>query len=111
MGKMGKKAKAKLLEDVCLHCGFFKMHGDKWPDWRPDKHSDVDNAAFNDLCKSAIKITAEVFSMLDEGDQMMFMRQVMVSQAVHEATEGKNAVELKEVLAKVKVALNGSTKH
>jgi hypothetical protein len=113
MGKREDKRKAdtaKQLADVCLHCAFFQTHGDKWPDWKPNadhEHSE----AFNDLVRSAIKITAEVFSMLDESDQMTFMRQVMVSQTVHEVTEGKDAVTLREVLAKVKAALNGPTKH
>lgn len=110
MGKMGKKAKAKLLEDVCLHCGFFKMHADKWPDWRPD--ADNHNSdAFNDMVRSAIKIVAEIFSMLDESDQMQFMRNVMVSQEINKLAEDKDARSLKEVLERVKVALNGPTKH
>ena len=108
--KMGKKAKAKLLEDVCLHCGFFKMHSDKWPDWRPDAENQSTDA-FNDLVRSAIKIVAEIFSMLDTADQMQFMRNVMVSQAVGELAKDKDAVSLKEVLEKVKTALNGPTKH
>jgi hypothetical protein len=105
-----KRDMAKHMEDVCLHCAFFKAHADKWPDWKPNSGDD-EGVAFNDLVRSAIKITAEVFSMMDEADQMTFMRHVMVSQAVHAATEGKDAIELKEVLAKVKVALNGPTKH
>ena len=102
---------ARQMEDVCLHCAFFQAHGDKWPDWKPDSDIVSTNAAFNDLVRSAIKIVAEVFSMMDEADQMTFIRHVMVSQAVHEATEGKDVVQLREVLAKVKVALNGPTKH
>jgi hypothetical protein len=101
---------ARQMADVCLHCAFFQAHGDKWPEWKPGS-GDEHGEAFNDLVRSAIKITAEVFSMMDENDQMTFMRQVMVSQAVHAAIDGKDAVELKEVLAKVKVALNGPTKH
>ena len=110
MGKMGKKAKAKLLEDVCLHCGFFKMHADKWPDWRPDADN-RNKDAFNDLVRSAIKIVAEIFSMLDTADQMQFMHNVMVAQAVNTLAEDKDARSLKEVLERVKVALNGPTKH
>jgi hypothetical protein len=91
MGKREDKRKAdtaKQLADVCLHCVFFQTHRDKWPDW-PDWKPDADrelSAAFNDLVESAIKITAVVFSMLDESDQMAFMRQV-------------------------KAALNGPTEH
>jgi len=49
--------------------------------------------------------------MLDESDQMQFMRNVMVAQEVDKLAEGKNNKTLQEVLEKVKVALNGPTKH
>src|SRR4029077_2773780 len=113
MGKNNEKRKrdlAKQMEDVCLHCAFFQAHGDKWPDWRPNT-GDVDERAFQDLVRSAIKIVAQVFSMLDQSDQMTFMRHVMVSQAVHELAEGKSAMSLKEILEKVKEAMQSPTKH
>jgi hypothetical protein len=87
-----------------------KTHADKWPDWKPSADSEH-SEAFNDLCRSAIKIVAEIFSMLDESDQMQFMRNVMVAQEVDKLAEGKNNKTLQEVLEKVKVALNGPTKH
>jgi hypothetical protein len=104
---MKKKEKlAKQMEDVCLHCAFFQAHHDKHPDWKPDDNN-VTAEAFNDLVHSAIKITAEVFSMLDEGDQMVFMHKVMVTQAVH----GAGDKPIKEIMEAVARALQGTTKH
>ena len=94
MGKLSKKAKAKLLKGMCLHCVFFHIHRDKWPNWRPDKDNQSEDA-FNDLVHSAAKITAQVFSMLDEADQMIFMRQVSLIQA----TQDIDAKPIKEILA------------
>jgi hypothetical protein len=102
-----KKGKlAKQMEEVCLHCAFFQAHHDKWPDWRADADN-VTAEAFNDLVRSAIKITAEVFSMLDESDQMIFMRNVMVARAIHDM-EDKPVKEIMEAVARV---LQGTTKH
>jgi hypothetical protein len=101
-----KRDMAKQMEDVCLHCAFFQAHGDKWPDWRPDGDN-VNVEAFNDLCRSAVKIVAEVFSMLDEGDQMHFMQRVMVAHAAREL--GTKPVA--EVVENIANALRGQTKH
>jgi len=83
MGKLSKKAKAKLLKGMCLHCAFLKIHQDKWPNWRPDADNQSPDA-FNDLVRSTVKITAHVFSMLGEANQMMFMREVMLIQATQD---------------------------
>lgn len=101
---MKKKDRAKQLKDVCLHCAFFKIHQDKWPDWTPDS-SDEGTAAFNDLVRSAVKITAEVFTMLGPIDQMKFMRNVMEQSS---AMEG-NPVTLNDVVEAFKPS--GPTKH
>ena len=103
MTKKTKKQKeqdtAKELADVCLHCAFFKMHQDKWPDWKPsdDNETEESSRAFNDLVRSAVKITAEVFTMLDPMDQMKFMRNVMTTAT--KAELGISAVDaVKELL-------------
>jgi hypothetical protein len=71
-----KAQKAAALKETCLHCVFFEVHQDKWPDWRADGDN-VDQTAFNDLVRSAVKIVAEVFSMLEPVGQLTFMRRVM----------------------------------
>ena len=106
MGKLSKKAKAKMLKGMCLHCAFLKIHQDKWPNWRPDKDNQSQDA-FNDLVRSTVKITAHVFSMLDEADQMIFMRQVSLIQA----TQDIDAKPIKEILEAVKQAVQRTTKH
>ena len=81
---MGKKNKAELdrrekekaLKDVCLHCAFFKIHQDKWPDWKHNGDNQTDDA-FNDLMRSLIKITAEVFLMIDRDNQYTFFHHVV----------------------------------
>jgi hypothetical protein len=74
--RIKKVATVEQLKDVCLHCAFFSMHGDKWPEWKPSDENEG-TPAFNDLVRSTVKIVAEVFTMLDSVDQMQFMRQVM----------------------------------
>jgi hypothetical protein len=102
---MKKKDRTKLLKNVCLHCAFFKMHHDKWPDWTPD--SGIEGiAAFSDLVRSAVKINAEVFTMLSPQDQMKFMSNVMEQSS---AMEGNSGDMLKKVLAAFKD--QGPTKH
>ena len=94
-------------KDVCLHCGFFKLHQDKWPKWSRETH---DQEAFSDLVHSTIKITAEVFTMLDRMDQMRFMRQVMDTCNELENPSVAEAIQsLKELFAMIKP--NGQTKH
>jgi hypothetical protein len=66
------------LAEACLHCAFFAMHGEKWPKWKPNSdHTPVNQEAFNDLVQSAVKIVAEIFTMLDPMGQMVFMHKVM----------------------------------
>ena len=101
-----KRDVAKQMEDVCLHCAFFKAHADKWPDWKPNSGDD-EGVAFNDLCRSAVKIVAELFTMLNESDQMYFMQRVMVAHAAHEL--GTKPVA--EVVENIANALRGQTKH
>jgi hypothetical protein len=90
---MSKKKKAEQqaptaeeLKDVCLHCAFFQMHGDKWPGWKPTGDGQT-SAAFNDLVCSTAKVVAEVFTMLDKMGQMQFMHQVMTIYEHHEGDE------------------------
>lgn len=102
---LSKKKKAKMLEDVCLHCGFFQLHKDKWPDWRPDKDN-PDPTAFNDLVHSAVNIVAELFTMLDESDRMKFFIRV------NERLEAQP--DLREALERIKAAIGptkGPVKH
>jgi hypothetical protein len=80
--KTERQLTAEELKEVCLHCAFFTMHQDKWPDWRADGNN-VSQDAFNDLVRSTVKIVAEVFTMLDPIGQMTFMRKVMETYAKH----------------------------
>ena len=106
---MKKKEKAELLKDVCLHCGFFQMHQDKWPKWSRE-NGEQHQEAFNDLVANAIKITAEVFSMLHTGDQIKFMRRVMEKAIEIESPEPGHAIQaLKELFDTIKSG--GPTKH
>jgi hypothetical protein len=77
---------AKELEDVCLHCAFFQMHSNKWPEWKPSGDGKT-SAAFNDLVCSTVKVVAEVFTMLDSVGQMQFMHQVMETYTKHNESE------------------------
>jgi hypothetical protein len=115
-----KRDIAKQLEDVCLHCVFFKMHQDKWSGWEPGR--DDDGKAFNDLAHSAIRIVAEIFTMLSENDQMMFMRNVMERNKVMESgalatfKDDDSGKSIKEVLEAFRDAFvtrkpNDPTKH
>jgi hypothetical protein len=116
---MGKKSKAekqaltaKELEGVCLHCMFFTAHGDKWPDWRRDEEN-VSQDAFNDLVRSAVKITAEVFTMLAPMDQMQFMNKVMRSYTEMESGgEVASLTDIKEIAELLMRRVSGGpTKH
>jgi hypothetical protein len=106
-----KRDLAKELEDVCLHCAFFKMHSDKWMGWEPGVDNDP---AFNDLVRSAVKIVAEIFTMLSEGDQMHFLNRVMQTKELHEKGPVKS---IEDVFELIKTALNaranrgGPVKH
>jgi hypothetical protein len=98
---MGKKKSNKewredVLKDVCLHCAFFNIHKDKWPDWKPSGDNKTDDA-FNDLVRSTIKIVAEVFTMLDPMGQMKFMRRVMETYATSESDAPQTLAELLKV--------------
>jgi hypothetical protein len=116
---MGKKSKAekraltaKELEGVCLHCMFFTAHGDKWPDWRAD--NDANPEAFNDLVRSAIKIVAEIFTMLSPLDQMQFQRRVMNSyMEMQRGGEDASLEEIKDIAQAILSSVNGGgpTKH
>jgi 4-alpha-glucanotransferase len=95
MGKRKTKAEqtaqtAKELEDMCLHCAFFTLHGDKWPEWRADGDN-VSQDAFNDLVRSTVKIVAEVFTMLAPLDQVQFMSKVMTSYREMQGGSGESA--------------------
>jgi hypothetical protein len=95
---------------MCLHCAFFQVHGDKWPDWKADGDN-VSQEAFNDLVRSAVKIVAEVFTMLDPLGQMRFMNQVMTSYTAMEGdSEGVSLTEIKEI-AEIFRRHSGPTKH
>jgi hypothetical protein len=110
---MKKAKKAKLLEDVCLHCGFMQMHGDKWPEWRADGDN-VSQDAFNDLVRSTVKIVAEVFTMLDPMGQMQFQRRVMNSyMEMQRGSEEASPEDIKEIAQAIlgSVSDGGSTKH
>jgi hypothetical protein len=110
---MKKAKKAKLLEDVCLHCMFFKAHGDKWPEWRADGDN-VSQDAFNDLVRSTIKIVAEVFTMLDQMGQMQFMNRVMNSyMEMQRGGEEASPEDIKDIAQAIlgSVSDGGSTKH
>jgi hypothetical protein len=80
---------AKELEDVCLHCAFFQMHSNKWPQWKPTGEGET-SAAFNDLVCSTVKVVAEVFVMLDSAGQTQFMYQVMQTYAKHMQDESES---------------------
>lgn len=68
----------KELQEVCLHCAFFEIHKTKWPNWKPNVDESVEQqAAFNDLVRSTVKVVAEVFTMISPMDQMQFMHEVM----------------------------------
>jgi hypothetical protein len=84
------------------------MHQHKWPDWKPDSEVETEASltAFNDLVRSAVKITAEVFTMLDPTDQIKFMRNVMTT-----ATQVDPNI-IKELLERFRQdAHKGPTKH
>jgi hypothetical protein len=87
---------AKELEDVCLHCAFFQMHSNKWPEWKPTGESET-SAAFNDLVCSTVKVVAEVFAMLDSAGQAQFMYQVMQTYAKHMQGEGESQPSMSEL--------------
>lgn len=114
--KMKKKEKAELLKDVCLHCGFMKMHEDKWPKWRADTEYNENDPeavkAFNDLVRSAAKIVADVFMMLAPMDQMKFMRNVMTDVQMAEQGGDNRPESVAEVIALFKRGIDGGpTKH
>ena len=110
MGKRAK-AKAKEMEDICLHCGFFQLHHDKWPDWRPGPEINGESSeAFSDLVRSAIKIVAEVFSMLDEADRMKFYNRVETSLKQIERGPPQSMQDVFEMI-KEAVAPKGPIKH
>jgi hypothetical protein len=106
MGKLGKKARQKLLANVCLHCGFFKLHKDKWPDWKPTDEAKKGDA-FQDMVHSATEIVAEIFSMLDESGRMKFFENVELSVKNHELFDSMKGkpVSLKEFLEKFGISL------
>jgi hypothetical protein len=112
---MKKRAKTKLPKDVCLHCAFFKMHQDKWPDWRPDG-GNVDQKAFDDLVYSVIRIVAELFTMLDLVDRVKFLRNVLTAHRKLEPDD--NPVSAKDLMEALKLGMfggeigkGGPTKH
>jgi hypothetical protein len=117
---MGKKSKAekqaltaKELKGVCLHCAFFTMHGDKWPEWRADGDN-VSQDAFNDLVRSAVKIVAEIFTMLSPLDQMQFQSRVMKSfMEMQGGGESASLEEIKDIAQAIMRSVNGGgpTKH
>jgi hypothetical protein len=117
---MGKKSKAdkraltaKELEGVCLHCAFFTMHGDKWPDWKANGEN-VSQDAFNDLVRSAVKIVAEIFTMLAPMDQMQFQRRVMNSyMEMQRGGEEASPEDIREIVQAMLGAVSGGgpTKH
>ena len=100
---MGKKKKAKRLKDVCLHCGFMKMHRDKWPDWRPDRDN-KDPTAFNDMVRSAANIVSEVFGMLGEKDRAAFYARVdrdIAKRETFAAIMSGKPISVKEMMEKL----------
>jgi hypothetical protein len=109
---MGKRKKKNELAEVCLHCAYFQMHQEKWPGWKPGGDN-VDQTAFNDLVRSATKIVAEIFTMLDPMGQMQFMNQVMTSYTAMESGGAPASLEeIKEIAAAlVRSANGGPTKH